>query len=237
VALGAFTGYVVAKTSAGGVLYGHGISTTNGGISGGRSLGSVGAVMYVDGSVPITGTAYNFTNGSANVSATGSRFTTELVVGQHIISSNQSSTVYLIDTITNDTNLIMHTTFTGTTTTTATAVKLDSVATSNRSDLQPNSITWASDNAPHCLVQRYNGTQAGHLLSVDGVDQAPYTVSIAGNTGTAVLTDVVWIGNAGSGGTSAPTGLIAEIALFNRSLLDSEINLLHAYSQAMWGTP
>jgi hypothetical protein len=79
----------------------------------------------------LTGTAYHFTNNSATVTATGSKFQSELAVGMSIQSSNQSGTNYIISAIASDTSLTLTAVFTGTTTTTATATR--------------TSITWAAN--------------------------------------------------------------------------------------------
>jgi hypothetical protein len=71
----------------------------------------------------LSGSAYHFTNGSATVTATSSKFTTELAVGMSIQSSNQSGVNYIVSAIGSDTSLTISANFTGTTTTTATATR------------------------------------------------------------------------------------------------------------------
>lgn len=71
----------------------------------------------------LSGTAYHFTNGSGTVTATSSKFQSELAVGMSIQSSNQSGVNYLVSAIASDTSLTISVNFSGTTTTTATATR------------------------------------------------------------------------------------------------------------------
>lgn len=244
VTLGAYSGFVVADTTVGGCLYGHGASTTNGGLSGGRTLGFGAGTgyLYVDGCRRISGTSYHFTNSNQNVTATGSHFTTETVVGQHLWSSTLLTSTPVINTISSDTAIILGSNWTGTTTTTATAGITDSTGTQLRAIVQPNSIAWQTDGNPHALFTQYNGTLASELLSVDGTDQAPYTTIVAGTPGVLTLTDELYVGNCGSGVTSQPTGLIGEVVLYKAAqaaatTMASAITQTRAYSQSFWGTP
>jgi len=79
----------------------------------------------------LSGTAYHFTNGSANVSCTSGAFTKELYVGASIASSNQAGVNYVVSSITDDTHLVLTANFTGTTTTTATATRTSLLVAAN----------------------------------------------------------------------------------------------------------
>lgn len=84
----------------------------------------------------LTGTAYNFTNGSPNVTATGSKFTSELAVGMSIQSSNQSGVNYIITGITTDTALTITPNFSGTTTAAATSTRTSLTYSTNNGCLR-----------------------------------------------------------------------------------------------------
>jgi hypothetical protein len=78
-------------------------------LAGTTIVSGVGPPAFLTGTVALT-------NGSAAVVGTGTLFTTELVVGQTIQFGNQFGTVYTVLTITDDLNITLVTTFTGTTT-------------------------------------------------------------------------------------------------------------------------
>ena len=129
------------------------------------------------------GATFNFTNGSPNVTATGSAFTKELAVGMALQSSNQPGVNYIVASITSDSLLALTANFSGTTTATATATR--------------TSVTFAANfGALTCGAQNGNwrikgdGTQtkvsftgAGTLILPPGVTLADFLGAGGGGGG------------------------------------------------------
>lgn len=116
-------------------------------------------------------------------------------------------------------------------------IYVDSGVTLNRSYRTPASTTHLSDNAAHATLHTMDGTNAGHLLQVDGVAEASYADILTGNPGSGSVTNVFYVGNEAGGFNTAPTGLIAEIVMWAGVLSAGDAASWHNYCRAKWGTP
>jgi hypothetical protein len=104
-----------------------------GGAGGGVQAGAAGNWIFIGPSAAekfntsagytLTGGAtFNFTNGSPTVTATGSKFLSELAAGMTIQPSSQAGVSYVISSIASDTSLTLTANYTGTTSAVATAL-------------------------------------------------------------------------------------------------------------------
>ncbi len=148
----------------------------------------------------MSGTAYHFTNGSTAVTATSSKFTSELYVGCSIASSNQAGVNYIVSAIGSDLSLTLATNFTGTTTTTATATRTSLLFAANGSVLEIDSdgTDWliTGDGTPTTITY----TAAGTFIPPAGV----YTLDSIGGWGG---------GGGGTGGGGGASGTTLGSAL------------------------
>lgn len=121
----------------------------------------------------ITGTI-SVTNNSATITGTGTAFTTDLKVGQGIQFGNQLATIYVIDTISSNTNLTLTSVFTGSTnaSTTLTSAASSRGIPGNRTAQTNSSVTTGFD---------------GSFVSLSLT--SPYTIPVAGYYWTAHITD------------------------------------------------
>lgn len=110
----------------------------------------------------MTGTAYHFTNGSPTVTATSSKFQSELAVGMSIASSNQAGVNYIVSAIASDLSLTIAVNFSGSTTTTATATRtsLTFAANGGRLFIDGDATDWwvKGDGTPTKVSVTATGT-------------------------------------------------------------------------------
>jgi hypothetical protein len=88
---------------------------------------------------------------------------------------------------------------------------------------------------PHLYAWTFDGTNAGSIAWKDGVAQSMTNLTTH-DPGTSAFARTGIVFNY-DGGTLAPLGLTAEYLLFNRVVSSQEMGMIHAYSQAFWGTP
>jgi len=141
----------------------------------------------------LTGTNYNFTNGSGTVTATGSKFQSELAVGMSVQSSNQAGVNYRVTAIASDLSMTVSPTFGGSTTATATATRtsLTFAANGGRLFFDSDGTDWFvnGDGAPTILT--YTASSGGTV--------APFIPP----QGVYAADFLMWGG--GGGGGSGPT--------------------------------
>lgn len=100
---------------------------------------------------------------------------------------------------------------------------------------------WASDNIAHISCQRFNGTHASHSLRKDGIlistDHA--NNGVRGDPGIGTFTGHLAVGGRTIGGNvdTGMTGLVGEFIIYNRSLSDSDCELVEEYLRNKWATP
>jgi hypothetical protein len=84
------------------------------------------------------------------------------------------------------------------------------------------SSNWSTGSAtPRTIIQRFNGTHASHGLRINGVNQTLSDGVGTSDPGSSTATGTMFI-NASASGTSASTGELGEILVYNRSLSDAE---------------
>lgn len=131
----------------------------------------------------LTGTNFHFTNGSANVSCTGGAFTKELYIGASIASSNQSTVNYIVQSITDDNNLVLRTTFSGSTTTTATAKRTSLLIAANgvKMSIDSDGTDWiiAGDGTPTII----EFTTVGAITFIPPAGVNAYDAELCGGGG------------------------------------------------------
>jgi hypothetical protein len=146
------------------------------------------------------------TNGSSTVTATGSKFTTELAPGMSITFSEQSGVSYIVQSITSDTQLTLTSNYTGTTTngsnitSTATMNSLAYYANYGTLTLYSNGTDWfASSNKP---LRAYITGSSGTFFISPGITSMFLTGSGGGGGGGGGTANV---GGGGGGGTIQST--------------------------------
>lgn len=134
----------------------------------------------------LTGTAFTINNGSTSLTATGSKFQSELASGMSLIISGQANTNYIVSSIASDTSLTLTANFTGTNTSTSTGLR--------------TSLTWAANFGR--LFIRTNGTD--WFVKGDGTPtQLTYTSSSGGSVPRVVWpagVTLAYIDGCGGGG-------------------------------------
>lgn len=130
------------------------------------------------------GSTFHFTNSNATVTATGSKFLSELAVGMSIASSNRVGFSFRVSAIASDISLTIDQLFTGSTTTTATATR------NSISFIAPYGKLVAIADGTNWWV-RGDGTPSKLLFTATGIAVFPPGVAYA---------RLYMAGNGGSGG-------------------------------------
>jgi len=96
-------------------------------------------------------------------------------------------------------------------------------------------LTWAIDNVTKLASHIYNGTNATHILYVNGVNsnmvgQAPYVTS----PGTATVSSPIYLGGAEAAAIPI-TGFICEVIGYNAALSDANRTGVESYLMSKWG--
>src|SRR6516165_5533911 len=168
---------------------------------------------------PVPGTVA-LTNGSANVTGTGTTFTTGLKVNQFMVfASDSSQTLYQIKTIGSDTSLTLTSNFTGTTTAVTTAALIVdptafNLTATNLADGSAESFPNLSLNntLKNYVVAVLNDPDFGSQLVNVQVAGSPTTApTVSGVVGTALVISAVTNALGGS------TALAGTVALTNGS--------------------
>jgi hypothetical protein len=102
----------------------------------------------------------------------------------------------------------------------------------NRVPAGPNYLATGSANL---FRHAFNGTHASHLLEKDGSNFSAQ-LTFAGNPGTSVVTDSLYIG-ARTPGSYFLIGSIGEILIYNAAPDATRAAQILAYSKQYWGTP
>lgn len=107
-------------------------------------------------------------------------------------------------------------------------------AANNTYSAKNYSANWGSDNTTKLATHRFNGTQASHILRVNGTEVSMTdTPNFVGSPGTDTVTDTLNIG--GRNGTGLGAFYLCEMIMYNRALTDTEAQTIENYLKAKWG--
>ncbi len=194
---------------------------------------------------PLTGSpTFRVTGGSPVVTATGSRFTKELAVGQDISFSSQPGVTYVVSAITSDTSLSLSESYTGPTSTTVSAaggnpvtVTIDASgrATSGSGVGTPTALAGAAGySVTHGTTGVTNAAVFGGALAVGSVvtfDSQPgvgYAIAAIAGNGQAVTLATSYTGPTSTSASATLWTHVADCAVARAALeqdviLDAEI--------------